>query len=265
MSQAFVSPRPAQGPWLDASHGPMTEGLEETAPGERDENGLRCRRDWIRRCYDGPAGIVLRIGSLLSLHEPLVGRLITSGDFGLSGCRSILDIGVGAGQILRHLLAGADPGARVTAIDLSTGMLQRTRRSLRSDRPTLLAADITRLPFADESFDCITCGWVLEYQADPRPALAELQRVLMPGGKLLVLATDDTPTGRMVGRLWSCRTYTVNVLRAACRDVGLRWRRRHWLSPVHRLLGAGGILFEATRPRLEVSTGRSVGASRAAR
>lgn len=264
MSQAFVSPRPAQSSWLDARQGPMSERLKETAPGDWDGNRSRCRRDWIRQCYDGPAGLVLRIGSLLSLHEPLVGRLITSGEFGLSGCRSILDIGVGAGQILRHLLAGADPDANVTAIDLSTGMLQRTRRSLRSDRPALLAADLTRLPFADESFDCITCGWVLEYQADPRPALAELQRVLAPEGKLLVLATDDTPTGRMVGRLWSCRTYTVNVLRAACRDVGLRWRRRHWLSPVHRLLGAGGILFEAMRPRLELSTARSASTSRAA-
>lgn len=250
MRRTDIPPRPTQAACLSCSSGTsvawfaLREGEDSILPGDRE---------WIRRCYDGPAGLLLRIGSLLSLHEPLVGRLISSEEFGLRGCRSILDIGVGAGQILRHLLSNSDPRANVTAIDLSTRMLERTRRSLQSDRPALLAADLTRLPFANGSFDCVTCGWVLEYQADPRPALRELRRVLMPGGKLLVLATDDTPAGRMVGRLWSCRTFTVDVLRAACRDAGLKWRRRHWLSPVHRLSGTGGILFEATRPGLEAS------------
>ena len=256
MTHAFIRPRSAEA-CLVSSAGTITQ----REIGDADETVSRGHRDWIRRCYDGPAGMLLRIGSLLSLHEPLVGRLISGGAFSLRGCRSILDIGVGAGQVLRHLLASADPDARVTAIDLSTGMLQRTRESLRSSRPTLMAADLRRLPFADDSFDCITCGWVLEYQSDPRPALRELRRVLTPEGKLLVLATDDTPAGRMVGRLWSCRTFTADLLRTACRDVGLRWECRHWLSPVHRLLGAGGILFEATKPGVEVPP-RSMNASR---
>lgn len=170
-------------------------------PGEWTGN-TPSERDRVRQCYDGGAGLVLRFGSLLSLHEPLIGRLIAAPAFGLRERRSILDIGVGAGQILRHLLAGADPAVRVTAVDLSTRMLLRTRRGLASDRPAWFAADIAHLPFDEGAFDCVTCGWVLEYQNDPRVALAELRRVLEPDGRLLVLATDDTFAGRLVGRIW---------------------------------------------------------------
>lgn len=257
MSSAFV-PTASQKDWSGAAR----DERRQRPAGDLKKPNLPGDRNWVRRCYDGPAGWMLRVGSLLSLHEQLVGRLITGGGFDVRGCRSILDVGAGAGQILRHLLSSMDPGANVTAIDLSTGMLQRTRRRLQNERPVLLAADLTRLPFSDASFDCVTCGWVLEYQQDPTPALREIRRVLIPGGKLLVLATDDTPAGRLVGRLWSCRTFTTPALRTACRDAGLTWRRRHWLSPVHRFLGAGGILFEVTRPRLEAPHSRDAARSR---
>jgi len=66
---------------------------------------------------------------------------------------------------------------------------------------------LTRLPYADATFDAAVSGWVLEHLPDPRPGLRELTRVLRPGGKLLLLATEDTLTGAMCSRLWHCRTY----------------------------------------------------------
>lgn len=204
-------------------------------------------REVSRQVYDGPAGAMLAFASVVSLHEPLLGALLRRGTFDVSRFDRILDIGSGAGQILGHLLKEARPDATVVAADLSHRMLRRARNRLRTDRPAFLAADVTRLPFADGSFDCVTCGWVIEHLPDPAPGLREMRRVLRPGGSLLLLATEDTVTGALNSRTWKCRTYNRAELRAACQRSGLAWTRQFYLSPVHRLLRIGGIIVEAVR------------------
>jgi len=205
-------------------------------------------RNRIRHLYDGPAGAVLVFGSLMSLHEPLVGRMFRRRKFDVSSCKSILDVGSGAGQILGHLLKRTHPQTRLVAFDLSPQMLRRARTRLDSDRPSYVSGDLTQLPFADNSFDCITCGWVIEHLPDPRPGLRELWRVLEPGGRLLLLATEDTLPGMVVSRTWKCRTYNRRELRATCEEVGLPWRSQLWFSPIHRFFKMGGILVEAQKP-----------------
>lgn len=204
-------------------------------------------RSVSRKVYDGPAGAVLAFASLVSLHEPLLGALLRRGTFDVSRFRRILDIGSGAGQILGHLLKEARPDATVVAADLSHRMLKRAKSRLKTNRPGFIAADVTRLPFADASFDCVTCGWVIEHLPDPQPGLREMCRVLRPGGSLLLLATEDTVTGALNSRTWKCRTYNRTELRAACERSGLQWTRQFYLSPVHRLLKIGGIIVEARR------------------
>jgi ubiquinone/menaquinone biosynthesis C-methylase UbiE len=205
-------------------------------------------RSRIRHLYDGPAGAVLVFGSMICLHEPLVGRIFRREKFDVSDCHSILDVGSGAGQILGHLLKRTHRDTQLVAFDLSHGMLRRARSRLDSTRPSYVAGDLTQLPFADNSFDCITCGWVIEHLPDPRPGLAELSRVLQPGGRLLLLATEDTLPGMVVSRTWKCRTYNRHELRLACDEVGLPWRSQLWFTPIHRFFKMGGILVEAQKP-----------------
>jgi ubiquinone/menaquinone biosynthesis C-methylase UbiE len=212
-------------------------------------------RNRIRQLYDGPAGAVLALGSLLSLHEPLVGHMFRTRKFDVSRRRHILDIGSGAGQILGHLLKEAQPETRIVAFDLSHQMLRRARNRLKSrnriegvNRPDYVAGDMLRLPFVDASFDCITCGWVIEHLPDPRPGLLEMKRVLRPGGSALILATEDTLSGAVVSRTWKCRTYNRRELERACRETGLPWKEQLWFTPVHRFFKMGGILVEAARP-----------------
>ena len=202
----------------------------------------------VQHLYDGPAGAALRLGSLLSMHEPLVGRMLKQGGFDVTRFRSILDIGSGAGQILGHLLKLVPPETQLVACDLSHNMLRRARQRVSSRRPQYVAADMTQLPFAARSFDCITCGWVLEHLPDPRPGLEEMARVLMPGGSLLLLATEDTYSGAIVSRTWQCRTYNRIELETACNDVGLPWHEQLWFTPLHKLFKMGGILVEARKP-----------------
>lgn len=208
-------------------------------------------RDKVRDKYDGPQGALLTTASMLSLHIPLGERLFRKRMFDLRGCRSILDVGSGAGQIAKHLLKYADPGAALTCFDISFEMLRRARNRLQSDVPRNLVADLSHLPFADGSFDCITCGYVLEHLPDPRPGLAELARVLAPGGKMLLLATEDSMAGAFTSRMWCCRTYNRRELHRVCEEVGLHWQRELWFTRMHKLLRVGGICVEMRRVPLE--------------
>jgi len=205
-------------------------------------------RRHVRNLYDGPAGAVLALSSFVSLHEPLVGHLLRTKRFDVSRFGNILDVGSGAGQILGHLLKEVAPHAQLTGFDLSLRMLCRARSGLRSSRPKLVAGDLTRLPFASQSFDCITCGYVLEHLADPLPGLEELGRVLKPGGSVLVLTTEDTVSGTMTSHAWKCRTYNRQELEQACRLAGLPWKEQLWFTAAHRFFKLGGILVEARKP-----------------
>jgi SAM-dependent methyltransferase len=126
-------------------------------------------------------------------------------------------------------------------------MLHRARRRLASDRVTFAVADLTRLPYPDGLFDAAVCGWVLEHLPDPRLGLRELARVLSPGGRLLLLTTEDNFTGRWCGRVWHCRTYRRAELRQASAECGLRWGRELFFSRLHARLGIGGIIVELHR------------------
>jgi SAM-dependent methyltransferase len=204
-------------------------------------------RRFVRRHYDGLAGQLTGITGLVTGHEALAGRLIGVHAFDVRGCRRILDAGCGNGRYTRFLLRAAEPDALITAFDLSQRMLKRARRRLHSPRVTHVAADLTRLPYPNAFFDAIVCGWVLEHLPDPSPGLRELARVLQPGGKLLLLVTEDTLTGSMCSRMWHCRTHNRAELMRTCDTCGLHCERPLWFSKLHALCRLGGIIAELTR------------------
>ncbi|MFD7833827.1 class I SAM-dependent methyltransferase [Streptomyces sp. NPDC059761] len=102
--------------------------------------------------------------------------------------RRILDAGCGSGALSAAL---RERGAVVTGIDASAGMLALARRRL-GDGVALHVVDLSdRLPFADGAFDDVVASLVLHYVEDWGPTLAELRRVLRPGGRLI--ASVDHP------------------------------------------------------------------------
>ena len=204
-------------------------------------------RKFIQGHYDGIAGKLTRFTGLVTGHEALAGRLIHPRAFDVRGCKRILDAGCGNGRYSKFILRWADGDAVIAGFDLSQRMLKRARRRLHSRRVNHVAADLTKMPFASGFFDAVVCGYVLEHLPDPRPGLAELARVMRPGGKLLLLATEDTFTGSMCSRMWHCRTYNRRDLQRVCADCGLRWQRHHFFSRLHAMFRLGGIIVEMRR------------------
>ena len=189
---------------------------------------------------------------MLSLHIPLGERIFRSRKFDLRGAREILDVGSGAGQIAKHVLRYADPQANVTCTDLSRQMLRRARHRLKNCKPRFVAADLTSLPFDDASFDCVTCGYVLEHLPDPEPGLAEVARVLQPGGRMFLLTTEDNFSGAWTSRMWYCRTYNRGELMRLCQRLDLHWKQELWFTKMHKAIRAGGICVEIEKGAREV-------------
>ncbi len=108
----------------------------------------------------------------------------------------VLEVAIGTGLNLEHYPAGT----RLTGIELSTGMLKlaRERATELGVEVDLREGDAHQLDFADSTFDTVVCTFSLCAIPDHRQAVAEMHRVLKPGG-LLVLA-DHVASPNVVGR-----------------------------------------------------------------
>jgi len=114
----------------------------------------------------------------------------------LAGSRRLLEVGVGTGLIALPLV---ERGFWVDGVDLSVPMLARARtKSTSDDRFRLLAADATRLPFRQATYDGAFMRHVLHLIPMWRRALREVVRVVRPGGTVLVSTTDYTGLYRAV-------------------------------------------------------------------
>ncbi|MEU7595404.1 methyltransferase domain-containing protein [Streptomyces sp. NPDC039022] len=159
----------------------------------------------------------------------------------------VLEAGCGVGAQTVHLVASS-PGAHITAVDICADSLDQARARLAA-RPHAATvrwqqADLTDLPYADASFDHLFVCFVLEHLPDPARTLADLRRVLRPGGGITVIEGDH---GSAFFHPDSAEARTVIGhqvrLQAAAGGDALIGRR---LQP---LLTAAGYAGVAVRPR----------------
>lgn len=161
---------------------------------------------------------------------------------------AVLDVPCGSGVALR----GLDPGQGVTyvAADIAPQMLARTRRTAEergvSDQVRTVRADVERLPWEDGSFDRVVSFTGLHCFGDPRAALAEMVRVLRPGGVLTGSAVL-TDTGvrfeplRRVGR-------AAGLLGPMCSSAELRaWAGQEGVEDLEVTLSGAIGYFRGTR------------------
>lgn len=116
-----------------------------------------------------------------------------------SGNMRILDVGCGTGKLAHRLVSACDR-THVTGIDLCEPMLHVARqRAANEPRISLCAGDSEHLPFADSSFDYVTCCNSFHHYPNQPAAVREMQRVLKPGGKLFLIdGYRDLPNGYLI-------------------------------------------------------------------
>jgi arsenite methyltransferase len=109
----------------------------------------------------------------------------------LAAGEHVLDIGSGPGLLAYDMAAAVGPGGRVCGIDTSASMIAMSaRRCAEQPWVEFRTADASLLPFPDSSFDAAVSTQVYEFLSDIPAALAELHRVLRPGGRAVILDTD---------------------------------------------------------------------------
>jgi arsenite methyltransferase len=109
-----------------------------------------------------------------------------------------LDVGCGPGTVTASLARAAGPGGLALGLDISEPMLARAVRTTAEPQVGFLRADAQRLPFRDETVDAVLSIAVLQLIPDPVVALAEIARVLRPGGQLAAVV----PTAGRAARFW---------------------------------------------------------------
>jgi len=163
----------------------------------------------------------------------------------------LLDVATGTGRVPLALVRNrfALAGGQIVGLDLSWEMLKRAQCNLRdySDRVGLIWRDASYLPFDDGTFDAVTCLEALEFLPNPREALAEMVRVLAPGGLLMVTNRVGRAARLLPGRTFSRPLFQQRLAALSLHDMETRaWQADYDLAVARKVgdcdpAGRGGV------------------------
>jgi malonyl-CoA O-methyltransferase len=171
----------------------------------------------IRRCFEQAAGDEERFPATIDpriLHVQLVLDFLGE----VNGQR-VLDAGCGKGRFAR-LVHQRNPAARVVALDLALAMLRAAPPHLHR-----VAASMLDLPFPDGAFAGAYATESLEHAVDIERAVAELCRVVAPGGRIVVIDKNAAHWGRLDTPHWERWFHPeelLALLRRHCREAACR-------------------------------------------
>ena len=228
--------------------------LEDRAPRAGGSAQLRPREATQRKrqaveLFRGLPGRYDLLSSLLSFgQDPRWRRALVDAVAPARGAR-VLDVATGTGMVAAELLRRGE--CSVVGLDQSAEMLAAARARFAGDRyrgrVELIEGEAESLPFDDAGFDALTFTYLLRYVEDPRATMAELARVVRPGGRVGSLEFG-VPPWAPARSAW--RLYTAVGLPLAGAVFSREWREvgsflgpsirdfyeRHPLESDHRLL-----------------------------
>jgi ubiquinone/menaquinone biosynthesis C-methylase UbiE len=167
----------------------------------------------------------------------------------------VLDVATGTARLPRALLQQTGFTGRVVALDLSRQMLRQAAAKMtpHQDRLTLLWQDAAQLPFPDGVFHAVTCIEALEFLPDARATLAEMVRVLRPGGILLVSNRTGPGVRWMPGRTMRRQTFVTLLESLSLTEVNVAvWQVDYDIAWAHKPPTGGRVSTDlsATLPTL---------------
>ena len=146
------------------------------------------RPEQVAGMFDGVARGYDRTNNLLSMGNAPLWRIATVKAVEPQPGQRILDLAAGTGTSSAAL---ARTGATVVGVDISPGMIAEARE--RHPQLEFVEANAEKLPFGDDEFDAVTISFGLRNVEHPRTALAEMFRVMKPGGRLVVCEFSRPP------------------------------------------------------------------------
>jgi SAM-dependent methyltransferase len=149
--------------------------------------------------------------------------------------RLVLEVGGGEGELAERIvkelgaeLVGIDQSARMVEIQQSKGLDARV-------------GDVQDLQFADGEFDVAVAAWMLYHVPDPHQAIAELARVLRPGGRLVAVANGFEHLAELWDLMGRDRAYRRDVFG---RETGEDWLRRSFAQVERRDIDSSVVMDE---------------------
>jgi SAM-dependent methyltransferase len=196
----------------------------------------------------GAAGLLAFLDHFEGLGDVIARRERSYGLLGVRPGLRVVDVGCGAGGAVRELAARVTPGGWAAGVDVNEALLKAARRRAAGAgvEAAFHAASAEALPFAEGSLDGYRAERLFQHLAEPAAALAEAHRVLIRGGRLVLIDqawdatlidSDDEATTRVVVRAF--RDGIVNG------GVGSRY---------HRLLADAGFVDVKVEGEAAVST-----------
>jgi demethylmenaquinone methyltransferase/2-methoxy-6-polyprenyl-1,4-benzoquinol methylase len=181
-----------------AGHSPIGTrrgGLQGPPPADavpRGPSSGRLEAVQVRAMFDRISGVydVMNTAMTAGLHHRWRSRAADFAAVGPGG--RVLDVATGTGDLAIELARRVRPGGEVVGSDFAEGMLAQARAKTRAPHgdgvlPRFQWGDALELPFEDDSFDAATVGFGARNFADLGRGLAEMTRVVQPGGRVVVL------------------------------------------------------------------------------
>ena len=160
---------------------------------------------------------------------------------------TVLDVACGPGNTTRSLLPAVGAMGLLVGVDSAAGMLAQAVEETPGSAPVgYVRADAADLPFVDDAFDAVSCYGALYLMDDPVAALAEMMRVLKPGGRIAVLTT--CARGPRPLRSVSVAVSRVGALRLFDRDEVTGAFDRAGLADITQTITAVSQVVAARRP-----------------
>ena len=194
-----------------------------------EDDRYRINKQLARRAFDAAAATY---DDVAQLQYEIGDRMLERLDYIRLQPRRILDLGAGTGKY-SHALLKRYRKAGVVALDIAPAMLAQVQsRGGWLRKPACVCADAEDLPFADDSFELIFSNLMLQWCTDLAGTLAELRRVLAPGG-LLMFTTFGPDTLMELRASWESADGHTHVNRFRdLHDIGDLLVRTRWADPV---------------------------------